>query len=115
MRISFDSAGVCSVKSGYRDKKLFDYKADSSYTFHIELDSYSRFYTIEVNGKSYGNNLMFAPLNAVERIAFRTGVIRRFPDADTPTDQNYDLPDAGEKAKPALFYITSFTTKKISN
>jgi hypothetical protein len=27
----------------------------------------------------------FAPVTSVERIVFRTGEVRRFPDADTPT------------------------------
>lgn len=113
IRISFDSTGACTVKAGYRERELFDYKADSSYSFHIELNTYSRFYTVEVNGKSYGSNIMFAPLDGIERIAFKTGVARRFPDADTPTDQDYDLPNAGEKTKPTSFYITSFKTQKI--
>jgi hypothetical protein len=55
---------------------------------------------------------MFAPIDAVERIAFRTGAVIHFPDADTPTDQDFDLPDAGKKDKPAAFFITSFKTKK---
>jgi hypothetical protein len=45
-------------------------------------------------------------------VVFRTGGVRRFPDADTPTDQDYDLPKAGEQVKPAVFYIKSFKTGK---
>ncbi|TKK65806.1 six-hairpin glycosidase [Ilyomonas limi] len=112
IRIAFDSTGECYVKSGYRNKKLFNYKADSSYSFHIQLNAATRFYTISVNGKSIGNNLFFQPLHAIERIAFRTGAVNRFPNADTPTDQDFDLPNAGAKATPAVFYITQFCTQK---
>jgi hypothetical protein len=42
---------------------------------------------------------------------FRTGVTRRFPDADTPTDQMYDLPKADEKDTPAQFFIKYLKTK----
>jgi hypothetical protein len=54
--------------------------------------------------------LFFAPLASVERVVFRTGGVRRFPDADTPTDQMYDLPHGGEQDKKAAYYITSFKT-----
>jgi len=47
---------------------------------------------------------------SVNRVVFRTGNIRRFPDADTPTDQDFDRPNAGEAAKQAVFYIKSFKT-----
>ncbi len=36
---------------------------------------------------------------------------RRFPDADTPTDQMYDLPDADRKDKEAVYYINYLKTK----
>jgi len=48
-------------------------------------------------------------------VSFRTGSVRRFPDADTPTDQNYDLPNAGEKTRKAVYFIQSFQSKKSNN
>jgi len=41
----------------------------------------------------------------VSRIVFRTGPTRRFPDADTPTDQSYDLPNANTRDKEATYFI----------
>jgi hypothetical protein len=56
--------------------------------------------------------LFFAPLESVQRVVFRTGGVRRFPDADTPTDQMYDLPNPGSEDKQAIYYIGGLKTKK---
>jgi hypothetical protein len=45
------------------------------------------------------------------RVVFRTGEVRRFPNADTPTDQDFDVPKAGEQAPEAIFYIKNFIVK----
>jgi hypothetical protein len=77
------------------------------------LNTEARFYTVAINGKQQGgNNIFFAPLENVQRIVFRTGDVRRFPDSDTPTDQMYDLPNGGAQAKQAVYYIKSLKTKK---
>ncbi len=60
-----------------------------------------------------GITCFFAPVHEVERVVFRTGSIRRFPDADTPTDQDYDLVKPGEKTKEAAYLIKSFKATKI--
>ena len=86
------------------------YNAGESYNFHIELNTDTRFYTVNVNGKNLPAGLFFAPLNAIARVVFRTGKPRRFPNADTPTDQMYDLPNGGEEDKKAVFQITRFKT-----
>jgi hypothetical protein len=65
---------------------------------------------VTVNGKTIGTRIFFAPVASIERVVFRTGEVRRFPDADTPTDQNYDVPKAGEKDQLAAFYIKSLKT-----
>jgi hypothetical protein len=77
----------------------------------MELNSITRFYTVSINGKAPSNNLFFAPLESMERIVFRTGMTRRFPDADTPTDQMYDLPGADAKVTPAHFFINYLKTR----
>jgi len=57
--------------------------------------------------------LCFAPVESVERIVFRTGSTRRFPNADTPTDQDYDLPGADQKDKEAVYFIHYLKTKAL--
>jgi hypothetical protein len=74
------------------------------------LNCDTRFYTVTVNGKRLSPGLFFQPLASLDRVVFRTGHVRRFPDADTPTDQDYDLPNGGEQDKKAVWYISSFKT-----
>ncbi|HEV7382005.1 MAG TPA: six-hairpin glycosidase [Dyadobacter sp.] len=113
IRLSFDSTSTFRTKAGYRNKKLITYEADKTYQIVVKADVTTRIYTVSVNGKDLGNNILFAPLESFSRITFRTGNIRRFPDADTPTDQMYDLPDAGRKDKQAVYQIKSLTTKPL--
>ena len=110
VRLSFDSTGSFITKAGYRNRNLMKYNAGETYQIRIELNADTRFYNLTVNGKALPPGLFFAPLATIDRIVFRTGPVRRFPDADTPTDQSYDLPNAGEQDKKATYYITSLKT-----
>jgi hypothetical protein len=113
IRLVFDSTGSLIVKAGYRNKGIATYKAGEKYEITVSLNTAARFYTVAVNGKQQGGNqIFFAPLENVQRIVFRTGDVRRFPDSDTPTDQMYDLPNGGVQAKQAVYYIKSLKTKK---
>ncbi|WP_345953450.1 six-hairpin glycosidase [Mucilaginibacter sp. PAMB04168] len=111
IRLSFDSTGNFRAKAGYRYKNFMKYEAGKAYTIKLKFNVDTRFYYVNVNGKDLSPSLFFAPVNSISRVVFRTGDVRRFPDADTPTDQSYDLPKAGEPVKQAAFYIKSFTTK----
>lgn len=113
IRVFLDSTGSVNVKAGYRNKSIGKYRASETLNIGLELDVNTRFYKMNINGKAIGNNLFFAPVQAVERVAFRTGNTRRFPDADTPTDQEYDLAKPGEKTKEASYLIKSFKATKI--
>jgi hypothetical protein len=110
VRLSFDSAGNFITKAGYRNRNLLKYTAGEAYNIKVELNTATRFYYVTVNGKALSPGLFFAPLASIDRVTFRTGHVRRFPDADTPTDQDYDLPNGGGQDKKAVYYITSFKT-----
>jgi hypothetical protein len=110
IRISFDSTGVLRTKAGYRNKTLLQYKSGEKYDVKVQLNTETRLYSVSVNGKNLGNNVLFAPLESVSRITFRTGDTRRFPNADTPTDQMYDLPNAGKGDREAVYCIKYLTT-----
>jgi hypothetical protein len=110
IRLSLDSSGMFYTKAGYRNRNLVSYKAGETLTVKIELNVSNRFYTCTINGKNTGNNLCFAPVESVQRIVFRTGSTRRFPDADTPTDQSYDLPNADRRDKEAVYFIDYLKT-----
>jgi hypothetical protein len=111
LRLMFDSAGNILTKQGYRNKSLGKYSAGETVTISVELNSTTRFYTVTINGGKPNNNLCFAPVESVERIVFRTGNTRRFPDADTPTDQDYDLPGADRRDKEAVYQVHYLKTK----
>ncbi len=111
LRLMLDSSGNILTKQGYRNKSLGKYKAGETLEFKIELNTTTRFYTVTINDGKPNNNLCFAPVESVERIVFRTGTTRRFPDADTPTDQDYDLPGADKKDKEAVYRIYYLKTK----
>ena len=105
LRLILDSIGNILTKQGYRNKLLGKYIAGENLRIKIELNTSTRFYSVTINANKPSNNLCFAPVESVERIVFRTGNTRRFPDADTPTDQNYDLDNADGKDKEAVFLI----------
>lgn len=113
LRLTFDSSGALTTKAGYRNRSLGRYRAGEPMTVRIELNTTIRFYTCAINGGGKINNICFAPVKSVERIVFRTGNTRRFPDADTPTDQVYDLPGADSKGKEAVYFINYLKTAAI--
>jgi hypothetical protein len=106
LRLALDSTGNIITKQGYRNKSLGKYNAAEVLNVRIELNTATRLYTVTINGKA-SNNICFAPVASVERIVFRTGGVRRFPNADTPTDQDYDLPNADAKDNEAVYFIHS--------
>ncbi len=113
LRIMLDSTSTILTKQGYRNKGLGKYNAGDKVVINIELNTTTRFYSVSINGGKPSNNLCFAPVESVERIVFRTGSTRRFPNADTPTDQNYDLPNADGKDKEAKWKIDFLKTKAL--
>jgi len=46
----------------------------------------------------------------LERIVFRTGDPRYFPNAETPSEQSYDLPKAGIPVESVVYYIKALRT-----
>ncbi|WP_242689049.1 exo-alpha-sialidase [Pedobacter sp. SYSU D00535] len=109
-RLIFDDQGMFLAKVGYRNSGIMKYEAGKPYTVRIELDRDKRIYNILVNGQSRGAKIQFAQVPSFERVVFRTGEVRRFPDADTPTDQSYDLENPGTPVPEAVYYIKSFKT-----
>jgi hypothetical protein len=111
LRLVFDSDGYLKMKAGYRMRNIQPYEAGKMYTLRIEATVRNRFYTVFVNDGEGKNGLFFAPVHSLERIAFRTGEVRRFPDTDTPTDQDFDVPRSATPVPGAAFRIYSLTTK----
>ena len=113
LRLMLDSTGTVLTKQGYRNKSLGKYTAGEKLDIKIELNTATRFYNVTINGGKPSVNLCFAPVETVERIVFRTGETRRFPNADTSTDQDYDLPNANITLKEAVYQIHYLKTKSL--
>lgn len=110
IRIVLDPDQGVSVKDGYRMSGLMSYDPWKMYDFRIEFNAEKRMYKVFVDGELKKTRHFFAPVHSLERIVFRTGEIRRFPNADTPTDQDFDMPDPGKIDREALFLIKSLKT-----
>jgi hypothetical protein len=114
IRLTFDNNGVLKVKKGYRYSGILNYKAGKSYNIQIKTDVENRFYQLYINGEEKGRGyIVYRPVHTIKRVTFRTGDIRRFPNPDTPTDQSYDIDNAGSMDKEAAFYIESFKTQML--
>jgi len=111
LRLILDSTGQLLTKQGYRNKSLGKYNAGEPLSIKIELNTTTRFYTVSVNNEKPSTNICFQPVASVHRLSFRTGEVRRFPNVDTPTDQDYDLPGAERRTKEAVYFIHSVKTK----
>nr|WP_293833438.1 exo-alpha-sialidase [uncultured Arsenicibacter sp.] len=112
VRLMFDADSTFKAKVGYRDSGIQKYEGGKAYDVRVELDRAKRMFTISVNGQAKGTRLFFAPVASFRRVVFRTGGVRRFPDADTPTDQAYDLPNAGDQDPEAVYVIKRFSSKE---
>ena len=112
LRLIFDNDGILKYKAGYRINRLKEYQPDREYSIRIEATTHNRFYNVYLNGKKVLTRLFFAPVHQLDKIVFRTGEVRRFPNADTPTDQDFDIEQDGKPVDEAVFYIKSLKTTK---
>lgn len=113
LRLSFNAEGQFQQKNGYRMKNILAYESGKTYDIRIELTCGNRFFYVYVDGQKKSTGMCFAPVQAVERICFRTGDVRRFPDVDTPTDQDWDRKQNGLPLQAASWSIYSLTTKAL--
>jgi len=102
--------GSIKHKAGYRMRNIAAYRPGEEYRFRIEAWTANRFYDVYLNGNKETSGLFYSPVHSLERITFRTGGIRRFPDTDTPTDQDYDMEQDGRPVREAVYYIKYLNT-----
>jgi len=109
-RLEFTPEGFIRIKKGARFSNLMSYNVDEIYEIKADLSVSDRNITVYVDDKKIGQSMFFAPVHSIERIVFRTGNVREFPTPETPADQDYDLPNAGEQEKEAVFRIRDLKT-----
>ncbi|MFO7656766.1 MAG: six-hairpin glycosidase, partial [Bacteroidales bacterium] len=112
LRLVFDSLGNCSIKDGYRYSGVFNYKPGEVYNIIISFDSKTQFYKVNVNGEDKKQAMFFAPVKSLQRIVFRTGEPRRYPDPESPAEHTEDMPLSGEPVEKAAYYIKNVKTTR---
>ena len=100
-------------KGGARYGGLGQYAPNTTYHFEVVLSVSRRVAEVYINGKKAGQRMFFAPVERIERVMFRTGAERRFPDIDTPADWDGTLDHAGEREPEATFAIAALRTEAI--
>lgn len=109
-RLEFTPEGFLRIKKGARFSNLMSYNVEKIYEIKADLSVTDRNITVYADGKEIGQSMFFAPVHSIERIVFRTGNVRQFPTPETPADQDYDLPNAGEQDKEAIYRIRDLKT-----
>ena len=109
-RIELTDEGIMRCKGGARYGGLGKYEANKTYHIDAILRVSKRMIEIFVDGKKAGQRMFFAPVESIERVMFRTGAERRFPDVDTPADWDGTLENAGATAPEASYAIANFRT-----
>ena len=110
-RIELTNEGLMRCKGGARYGRLGKYEPNTTYHIEAVLSVSKRMAEVFVNGKKAGQRMFFAPVEAIERVMFRTGSERRFPDVDTPADWDGTLDKAGEREPEASFAIANVKTE----
>jgi hypothetical protein len=109
-RLELTADGVFRAKGGSRFGNIMKYEAGNTYHVEALLSVANRSIQVFVDGKKAGTRMFYAPVAAIERIAFRTGELRQFPTPETPADQTYDLPNAGAQDALSTFRVANFKT-----
>ena len=97
-------------KGGARYGNLGKYEAGKTYHIEAVLSTDNRMIQVYVNGKKAGQRMFFSPVAHIERILFRTGARRTFPDIDTDADWYGTLDHAGDDEPLATYRISHFQT-----
>ncbi|WP_149915433.1 sialidase/neuraminidase family protein [Sphingobacterium cavernae] len=113
-RLIFDQDSQIKNKAGYRNASIQAYKKGERYDFDLDIDVTTRSFQLNINGVSKGTRIFYQPISEVSRVSFRTGETRRYPDADTPTDQDFDVPNPGTPVKEACYRLLNFKAEKIN-
>jgi len=109
-RIELTAKGQMRCKGGARYAGLGKYEANKTYHIEAVLSVSRRLIEVFVDGKKAGQRMFFAPVEAIERVMFRTGARRTFPDIDTEADWYGTLDNAGEDAPLAVYAVGNVVT-----
>jgi hypothetical protein len=106
-RLDLTPEGELRSKGGARYGKVINYEAGKSYHIQVDITLDNRNSVVYVDGVKKATRMLFAPVDAIERIVFRTGERTHYPDVDTWADQYNDMPNANDVDKLAVFRIAN--------
>lgn len=112
VRFSFEPDGTFIAKAGARTKKMLTYQPGRTYVIKVSLNTDTRMYTVNIDGKDVLTQLFFAPVESFGHIVFRTGEPRHFPTPDSPAEADTDQPNAGARVPEAGFIIQYLKTTR---
>ena len=114
-RIELTDQGLMRCKGGARYGGLGKYEPHRVYHVEAVLSVSRRLIEVYIDGKKAGQRMFFAPVEHIERVMFRTGGRRTFPDIDTEADWYGTLDNAGEDAPLAVFAIANVATTPVGS
>ena len=91
---------------------MMSYVAGRTYVVRISVNTDTRMYTVNIDGKDVLTQLFFNPVESFGHIVFRTGEARHFPTADSPAEADTDQPKAGDPVPAATYAIQYLKTTK---
>ena len=109
-RIELTDEGIMRCKGGARYGGLGKYEPNHIYHVKAVLSVARRMVEVYIDDKKAGQRMFFPPVESIERVMFRTGNRRTFPDIDTEADWYGTLDNAGEDAPLAVFSIANVKT-----
>ena len=107
-RLDMTDGGEFRSKGGARYGRICNYEAGKAYHVKVEISLSKRQSTVYIDGQKRATRMLFAPVESVERVVFRTGSRRTFPTVDTWADQYDDMPGCNSEDRPAVYRIANF-------
>lgn len=109
-RIDLTDKGEMRSKGGARYGRVTMYEPNKVYRVKVEISVENRNSTVYIDGQKRTTRMLFAPVESIERVVFRTGARRHHPTVDTWADQYVDQPHGDDMAPEATFRIANFRT-----
>ncbi len=109
-RMELTPEGEMRLKGGARFAGIEKYEAGRKYNVKVVISIENRLAQVFIDGKKKSQRMLMSPVEAVERVSFRTGAMRTYPTIDTPADWYGTLPDAGKTDPLAVYRIANFKT-----
>lgn len=109
-RLDLTPEGEFRSKGGARYGRICMYEPGKVYHVKVDVTVNDRNSVVYVNGQKKATRMLFAPVESIERIVFRTGERRHSPTVDTWADQYSDMQDPNREDPLAIYRIANVKT-----